>query len=92
MPREHSSKQAKTQFMEVWRATTTLLQPDSTYRKPVPLCLIRGAEDSTGTISKMMPKWAAAEGVVEHAVPAAGHLVTQDAPNMRARLHREFRG
>ena len=28
-----------------------------------------------------MPRWARAEGVGEHVVDGAGHLVTQDAPD-----------
>jgi pimeloyl-ACP methyl ester carboxylesterase len=74
------SQVTKAEFMDVWRATTTLLQPDPAYRTPVPLCLVRGAQDKTGTISRTMPRWALTEGVAEHVVPDAGHLVTQDAP------------
>lgn len=74
------ARTGKPRFLEVWRATTTLIQPDPTYRSPVPIALIRGAEDRTGNIAREMAKWAAAEGVVEHVVPCAGHVVTWDAP------------
>ena len=46
----------------------------------MPLCLLRGSADRTGNISTAMPAWAAAEGVTEHVIPGAGHLVSQDAP------------
>jgi pimeloyl-ACP methyl ester carboxylesterase len=35
----------------------------------------------TGNIATAMPRWARAEGVSEHVVDGAGHLVTQDAPD-----------
>ncbi|MBW0104485.1 alpha/beta hydrolase [Pseudonocardia sp. KRD-291] len=69
----------KPTFIDVFRATTTLLAPSPGYRTPVPLCLVRGAEDYTGAIATSMPRWAAAEGVTEHVVPGAGHIVTVDA-------------
>ncbi len=69
----------KRDFLEIWRATTTLVDPDPSYRTPVPLCLIRGAEDRTGNIASAMPAWARHEGVSELVVPDAGHLVSQDA-------------
>jgi pimeloyl-ACP methyl ester carboxylesterase len=71
---------SKREFIEVWRATVDLLDPDPAYRTPVPLCLIRGERDRTGNIATAMPRWARAEGVRDVVVPGAGHLVTQDAP------------
>lgn len=73
------SQVTKRDFLEIWRATTTLVDPDPSYRTPVPLCLIRGAEDRTGNIASAMPAWARHEGVSELVVPDAGHLVSQDA-------------
>jgi 3-oxoadipate enol-lactonase len=67
-------------FLAAWRATVELVEPDPSYRTPVPLLLLRGARDRTGNIATAMPRWAAAEGVEEVAVPGAGHVVTQDAP------------
>lgn len=84
------SQMSKQQFIEVWRATVTFVDPDPTYRTPIPLCLIRGAADKTGNIATAMPHWAAAEGVTEHVVPGAGHLVTQDAPDLATGIIREF--
>ncbi|MGI5217123.1 alpha/beta fold hydrolase [Nocardia sp. CA-290969] len=70
----------KTRFLEVWRATVSFVDPDPGRRFPVPLALVRGAEDDTGNISTAMPRWAAAEGVQEYLIPNAGHIVTWDAP------------
>ena len=71
----------KQQFIATWRATAEFVQPDAGYRTPVPLTLVRGARDSTGNIATATPRWAAAEGVIDHVVPDAGHLVMQDAPD-----------
>ena len=71
---------SKRQFIATWRATAEFVQPDADYRTPVPLTLVRGARDTTGNITTAMPRWAATEGVTEHVVPDAGHLVMQDAP------------
>lgn len=71
----------KSDFVEVWRATVGFLEPDAAYRTPVPLLLVRGAEDRTGNIATAMPNWAAAEGVGEVVVPGAGHLANVDAPD-----------
>lgn len=73
---------SKEEFIEVWEATTGLVDPDPAYRTPVPLCLIRGEADRTGNIATAMPRWAHAEGVEEIVVPGAGHLVSQDAPGV----------
>jgi 3-oxoadipate enol-lactonase len=74
------SQLTKAEFLEVWRATVTYVDPDPSYRTPVPLLLIRGAADKTGNIATAMPAWASAEGIAEVVVPGAGHIVTQDAP------------
>ena len=71
----------KSVFLDVWRATASFVKPDADYRTPVPLGLIRGAEDRTGNIATAMPAWAATEGVAEHMIPDAGHVVTLDAPD-----------
>ncbi|GAA1594503.1 3-oxoadipate enol-lactonase [Actinoplanes couchii] len=67
-------------FRDVWRATASLVAPEPGYRTPVPVALIRGARDRTGNIATAMPRWASAEKIDEHVIPAAGHLVTLDAP------------
>ena len=70
----------KARFLDAWQATVDLLDPLPGYRTPVPVCLIRGSEDRTGTIAKLMPQWAAAEGIDEVVVGGAGHMVTMDQP------------
>ncbi|MGO1507623.1 MAG: alpha/beta fold hydrolase [Microbacteriaceae bacterium] len=70
----------KQTFLDVWRATVSLVGPDADYRSPVPLTLIRGAEDRTGNIATAMPHWADTEGIVEHVIPGAGHIAPLDAP------------
>ena len=84
------SQMSKRQFIEVWRATVTFVDPDPTYRTPIPLCLMRGAADKLSNIATAMPLWAATEGVAEHVVPGAGHLVTQDAPDLATAIIRDF--
>jgi len=75
------ARMPKARFLDVWRATTTLVAPDPDYRTPVPLTLIRGERDRTGNIATAMPAWARAEGVTEHVIPGAGHVPTLDAPD-----------
>ena len=70
----------KARFLDAWQATVELLDPLPGYRTPIPLCLIRGSEDRTGTIATLVPQWAAAEGIDEIVVAGAGHMVTMDAP------------
>ncbi|GAB2962114.1 alpha/beta hydrolase [Micromonospora polyrhachis] len=71
----------KALFLDVWRATASLVAPEPGYRTPVPLGLIRGGRDRTGNIATAMPRWAVAEGTTERVIPDAGHLVTLDAPD-----------
>ncbi|MET8390128.1 alpha/beta hydrolase [Streptosporangium canum] len=75
------SQLPKKEFIQVWRATVELLDPDPSYRTPVPLCLIRGERDRTGNIAAAMPRWARAEGVEEVVIPGAGHISNQDDPH-----------
>jgi len=71
----------KRTFLDVWRATVTLVHPDPDYRSPVPLALIRGELDRAGNIAVAMPAWAVAERVQERVIADAGHVVTLDAPD-----------
>jgi 3-oxoadipate enol-lactonase len=84
------SQMTKKQFIEVWKATALFIDPDPIYRTPIPLCLIRGSHDKTGNIATAMPRWADTEGVTEHVVPRAGHLVTQDAPDVVTAIMQSF--
>lgn len=71
---------SKADFLEIWRATTEFVAPDSDYRVELPLLLIRGAKDRTGNIATSMSRWAIEEGVAEVVIPDGGHVVTLDAP------------
>lgn len=66
-------------FLDVWRATVSLVAPNPTYRSPVPLTLIRGAADRTGNIATAMPQWAEVEGITENVISGAGHIAPLDA-------------
>jgi pimeloyl-ACP methyl ester carboxylesterase len=74
------ARMPKAVFLDVWRATVSLVRPEPGFRSPVPIALVRGAEDRTGNIATAMPRWAETEGIAEHVVPEAGHIVTLDAP------------
>ncbi|WP_039923433.1 alpha/beta fold hydrolase [Amycolatopsis decaplanina] len=76
---ETFARMPKRVFLDVWRATVSLVDPDPGYRAAVPLALIRGEDDRTGNITTAMPRWARAEGVPEHVIPGAGHVVSVDA-------------
>jgi len=80
----------KKQFIEVWKGTVSFVDPDPSYRTPIPLCLIRGSQDKTGNIATAMPRWADTERVTEQVVPGAGHLVTQDAPGAVTAILQSF--
>lgn len=84
------ARMPKPDFVEVWKATTGFIAPDPAYRIPVPLLLVRGAEDRTGNIRTAMLRWASAEGVDEHVVAGAGHLANLDAPEAVNELLAEF--
>lgn len=80
------ARMPKRTFLDVWRATVSFVSPEPGYRAPVPLALVRGADDRTGNIATAMPRWAEAEGTVEHVIPGAGHMVTMDAAAATSRL------
>jgi pimeloyl-ACP methyl ester carboxylesterase len=79
------ARMPKGRFLDVWRATAALVDPQPGYRTPVPLGLVRGADDGTGNIAAATPRWAAAEGIDEHVIADAGHIVTLDAPDVVSR-------
>ena len=79
------ARMPKDRFLDVWRATAALVDPQPGYRTPVPLGLVRGADDRTGNIATAMPRWAEAEGIYEHVIADAGHIVTLDAPDAVSR-------
>lgn len=84
--RECFARMPKQQFLDVWRATLSLVDPDPGARTPVPLTLIRGAKDRTGNITTAMPRWAEAENITEHVIAEAGHISPVDAPDEVSRV------
>ena len=79
------ARMPKRVFVDVWRATVSFVDPRPGFRSPVPLALVRGAEDRTGNIATAMPRWARTEGITERIVPDAGHILTWDAPEESSR-------
>jgi 3-oxoadipate enol-lactonase len=68
-------------FLTIWQAVTLAVdekgRPDLTI--DVPLLLLHGEQDRTGTIRRDMPLWAAWEENAEyHVIPTAGHNANQD--------------
>lgn len=72
---------SKKDFLDIWRATTSFVRPQPGYRTPVPLLLVRGAEDRTGNIASAMAAWAVHDGAQEIVIPGAGHVPSQDTPD-----------
>lgn len=79
---ETFARMSKRRFIEVFAATSSLIDPDPDYHTQKPLGLVRGSEDRTGNIAEAMPAWARAEGVTEHVIHDAGHIVSWDAPDV----------
>jgi pimeloyl-ACP methyl ester carboxylesterase len=77
---EMFARMEKPRFIDVFAEASALIDPEPDYRTPKPLGLIRGAADRTGNIATAMPAWARAEGVTEHVIDDAGHIVSWDAP------------
>ncbi|MFI8633620.1 alpha/beta fold hydrolase [Microbacterium sp. NPDC077663] len=79
------ARMPKSRFLDVWKTTVSFVDPEVQTRADVLLALIRGADDRTGNIASAMPRWAAFQGVAEHVIPRAGHIVTWDAPEQSTR-------
>jgi pimeloyl-ACP methyl ester carboxylesterase len=80
LSQDHFARMPKPAFLDVWRATLSLIVPEPNYRSTTPLALLRGERDRTGNIATAMPRWARAEGITETVILGAGHVVTWDAP------------
>ncbi len=68
-------------FLTIWKAVTLAVDdkgmPD--FKIDVPLLLVHGDQDKTGTIRRDMPLWAEWESdVTYHVIPDAGHNANQD--------------
>lgn len=84
------ARMPKSRFLDVWRATVSLLDPDDDYRTPIPLALLHGSDDRTGNIVAAMRRWALVEGIVAYVIEDAGHVAMLDAPEETARALREI--
>lgn len=80
-------------FLTIWKAVTLAVDneglPNQTF--DVPLLLIHGDHDRTGTIRRDMPLWAKWEKeVVYKVIPDAGHNANQDNPEFTNQMILEF--
>lgn len=72
-------------FLTIWKAVTLAIdsegQPD--FHINVPLLLLHGDQDKTGTIKRDMPQWVEHDRHAElHVIPSAGHNANQDNPTI----------
>ncbi|KAE8763303.1 alpha/beta fold hydrolase [Georgenia thermotolerans] len=67
-------------LLEEWTAAWRFRTRKRFYRTPVPLRLVRGEADHTGTVVSSMRRWAPRELTRQVVIPDAGHLATLDAP------------
>lgn len=75
---------SKAEFLTIWKAVTRAVRREGLpgHRIRVPLLLTHGDKDSTGSIRRQAPIWAACEPEVEYVViPDAGHNANQDNPD-----------
>lgn len=80
-------------FLNIWQSVTFSIDhrglPD--FQIDVPLLLVHGDTDRTGTIKRDMPRWAESEAHTEfHIIPDAGHNANQDNPAVMNRLLLDF--
>ena len=81
------------EFLKIWKAATVTID---TKGKPdlqinVPLLLLQGDQDQSGTIKRDMPLWARSEpGVTYQIIPDAGHNSNQDNPQAANSFIQEF--
>ena len=80
-------------FLSIWQAVTMAIDdkgiPQQTF--DLPLLLIHGDKDRTGTIKRDMPLWSAWEPAATfHIIPNAGHNANQDNPDFTNRIILDF--
>ena len=80
-------------FLAIWKAVTFAVseegEPD--FRFEVPLLLLHGDQDRTGSIRRDMPVWAQRQPEAQyHVLPDAGHNANQDAPELTNDILLEF--
>lgn len=90
---EASRQISRQDFLTIWQAVTMAIdekgRPD--WRIDVPLLLMHGEHDRTGTIKRDMPLWAETEpDAAFHIIPDAGHNANQDNTAVTNQLIRAF--
>jgi 3-oxoadipate enol-lactonase len=83
----------KDQFVRIWKAVTVAVSAEGMpqLQIDVPLLLMHGDQDKTGTIRRDMQPWAEREAQAEfHLIPDAGHNANQDNPEVVNRLLLDF--
>jgi 3-oxoadipate enol-lactonase len=83
----------KQQFVQIWKAVTLAVNNEGmdSFRISIPLLLMHGDQDRTGTIKRDMPYWAKRETHAEyHVIPDAGHNANQDNAEAVNRLMYNF--
>ena len=80
-------------FLTIWKAVTMAIdhqgRPD--LKIEVPMLLVHGDNDKTGTIKRDMPIWSSHEKKATfHIIPDAGHNANQDNPEFSNRLMVDF--
>lgn len=91
--REAINRTSRDNFLTIWRDVSLAVdergRPD--LRIEVPLLLLHGDRDTTGTIRRDMPEWAAMDPDTEyHVIPHAAHNANQDNPIETNRLILDF--
>lgn len=70
-------------FLRIWKAVTLAVdeQGRADFKINVPLLLMHGQHDRTGSIRRDMPRWSETEPCAfYHVIPDAGHNANQDNP------------
>jgi pimeloyl-ACP methyl ester carboxylesterase len=81
------------EFLRIWKAVTVAVDAvgDPGWRIEIPLLLVHGDQDRTGTIRRDMPIWAQQEPHAEyHVIPNAGHNANQDNPAVTNEILLQF--
>lgn len=90
---EAISQIARDDFLTIWKAVTLAVNEQGLpgHYIRVPLLMVHGDHDTTGSIRKLAPVWAAYEPDMRYEViPHAGHNANQDNPVWFNRLLLEF--
>ena len=80
-------------FLTIWQAVTLAIDENGrpVLRFDLPLLLVHGQHDRTGTIKRDMPLWAEMERDAEfHIIPDAGHNANQDNTAVTNQLIQSF--